>query len=174
MTIERPSFGLGAPPSAGGRGATVTLLGHTLEAVGDLPPSPQRVSDLLVRMTAFAELRNARIVRPASLAGEVQGPLPVRMEAVTLIIPITEEGGDPTERIEKRTHRVRLVAADWVVDGNVHLAAAADLEHYLVEGRETWIPVTSAVVTGNDPPRSEPVVLVRRSHVEMAVPLPVH
>lgn len=148
----------------------VEVIGLGYQARGRLLNSArQRVSDHINEQRHMLLLADAHLEGiPAFGTGASE--LGVSRDEAILVLPTHEPVESRDLRIVKERHRVRVVAGEWLIQGDLHVVPGVALERFVNVGQEDFIPITDATIEGPDGERQVSTVLVQRHHIRLLSP----
>lgn len=117
--------------------------------------SALRLSDLLNENQAFLTLEHVKIVpfhSEAILGLEQHNRGLVNKTSIVLVTETQQEGpGSGTTQggihVQKEPHRILIYTDQAAINADIHLAPGADMDHFLVQTQNRFIPITNASVT---------------------------
>ena len=140
-----------------------------------------RLSDLLNDTSqAFITLETVKI-RPfhndALMGMEEHSQGLVNKQAIVIVAEIARSGETAANageiggvRVQKQPYRILMYTDQSAINADIHLAPGAELDHYLVQAANRFLPVTNATVTSIMPGTTmqsfrADFMLVNRDHI---------
>ena len=130
-------------------------------------PQGQRASDFINNQRHSFVLSNAEVTGAPALGSTFQELILIRDQILFFHLPepvasASSHRGDYTEKVK---HRVRCIIANWVVEGDLHLADLADMHAFFNVARSAFIPLTDAVLEGPPGHRQASTLLVSQQQM---------